>query len=184
MIDLSKRIMQDSITVHGREYRIKTDFRLWLSFGRLLKEKPALTDFDYLYEFDGITPVAPSDRQGGIQEMIKFFNPRQPLPRATRGESAQVVDFNQDSDLIFAAFMECYGINLLKADMHWHEFLALFRGLHETKLNEVMGYRGFDENDKTGYTECMKELRNAWALEAELTEKEKDDLKEFNEAFG
>ena len=116
--------------------------------------------------------------------MIKFFNPRQPLPRATRGESAQVVDFDQDSDLIFAAFLECYGINLLKADMHWHEFLALFRGLHGTKLNEVMGYRGFDENDKTGYTECMKELRNAWALEAELTEKEKDDLKEFNEAFG
>lgn len=184
MIDLSKRILQNTISVHGTEYWIKTDFRLWLSFGRLMREKPNLTDFDYLYEFDGIEPKAPFDRQGGIEELIKFFNPGQSLPRPCKDGDAKVIDFRQDSDLIFAAFMECYGINLLKADLHWHEFLALLKGLHGTKMNEVMGYRSFDENDKTGYTECMKELRTSWELEPELTEKERKNLEEFNEAFG
>lgn len=187
MLNLSKRILQNTITVNRTEYKIKTDFRLWLPVGRLLKEKPLVTDFDYLYEWDGLRPAAPEtaeDRQEGIEELIKFYNPPQPLPRSTGGNNnAAVVDFEQDSDLLYAAFMECYGINLLKADLHWHEFLALFRGLHGTKMNEVMGYRSYDENDKTSWEESMRQLRDAWALEAELTEAEKESVAGFNEAF-
>ena len=145
MIDLTKKRMQSSVLVGGRDYAIKTDFRWWLCFARTLKESRLLADFDFMYE----NANAPEDRGAGFEERARFYNPPSPLPRPDGSGGERVVDFAQDADLIFAAFMEQYGIDLTEADLHWHKFLALFRGLHGTKMNEVMGYRCYDEGDKT-----------------------------------
>ena len=145
MIDLTKKRMQSSVLVGGRDYAIKTDFRWWLCFARTLKESRLLADFDFMYE----NANAPEDRGAGFEELARFYNPPSPLPRPDGSGGERVVDFAQDADMIFAAFMEQYGIDLTEADLHWHKFLALFRGLHGTKMNEVMGYRCYDEGDKT-----------------------------------
>lgn len=44
-----------------------------------------------------------------------------------RGERA--FDFVQDGDLIYASFMEAYGVDLTVSDMHWWKFMALLRNL-------------------------------------------------------
>ena len=186
MLDLSKKVLPDSIEVGGKDYKIKTDFRLWLSFDRLLKKEPRLSDFDYLYEFDGLTPICPEDRQAGLDALLKFYNPPSPLPRSDGQKGEPVFDFFQDADLIFAAFLERYGIRLTQADLHWHEFLALFRGLKDTKLNDVMGWRSFEPDGSKGmekWNERMNELKRAWALETEITEADKKALDAFNARF-
>lgn len=187
MIDLSKRVLPDSVEVGGKDYKIKTDFRLWLSFGRLSRENPRFGDFDYLYEYDGLEAVAPQDRKAGFEALKEFYDPKCPLPRPTGGGSSErVVDFEQDADLIFAAFWQFYGIRLTTADLHWHEFLALFRGLKDTKLNDVMGWRAFEPDNSKGmekWNKSMGELKRAWALDSYFTKEDLETLDAFNARF-
>lgn len=178
MIDLSKKTLQSSVLVDGKDYPIRTDFRWWLCFARTLKSAKALPEFDFIYE----NANAPADRKAGLSALMEFYNPPAPLPRPD-GSGGKVVDFEQDADLIFAAFRERYGIDLADDDLHWHKFLALFRGLHGTKLNDVMGYRCYDEGDRTDYKKFMARMRSAWALEEELTEGERAAMERFNGDF-
>lgn len=179
MIDLAKFLLTDSIIVDSKEYKIKTLFKYWLNFEDMVKENHTLNDFDFFYSDLENIP----DREKGFNELVKFYNPKTPLPRSAGQEnSIQVLSFKQDADLIYSAFFEQYGINLVSSNLHWHEFLALLRGLHGTKLNEVMGFRSYEENT-TDYKTAMKELKEAWRLEPELTIEEKRDLEKFNETF-
>ena len=179
MIDLSKKTLQSSVLVDGKDYPIRTDFRWWLCFARTLKSAKALPEFDFIYE----NANAPADRKAGLSALMEFYNPPAPLPRPDGSGGGKVVDFEQDADLIFAAFRERYGIDLADDDLHWHKFLALFRGLHGTKLNDVMGYRCYDEGDRTDYKKFMARMRSAWALEEELTEGERAAMERFNGDF-
>lgn len=105
--------------------------------------------------------------------MRAVFFLRLKLPRSI-GESfgGKILDYEIDADLIYAAFYEQYGIDLLATDshghvvqIHWHIFLALLSGLHNTKLNEVMNCRCWTGDTKTEYGKQMQKLRNAWELE-------------------
>ena len=64
--------------------------------------------------------------------------------------------------------------------MHWHKFLALLSGLHNTKLNEVMSWRCWDGDTKTEYGKQMAKLRAAWELPPENQEEIDRDLEAFN----
>ncbi len=178
MTDLSKKKMQDSVLVNGEDHAIRTDFRYWLCFARTLKGAKSTDEFDFMYEGE-----PPADRGAGFKGLAEFYNPPAPLPRPDGSAGGKVVDFEQDADLIFAAFYERYGIDLTEKDLHWHKFLALFRGLHDTRLNEVMGYRCHDEGDKTDYKKFMTKMKSAWALEEELTESERAAVERFDGEF-
>ena len=189
MIDLSKVKLPDCIKVAGSFFTIKTDFRLWLNFSRIVNTKGAVVDdVDFIYT-DTIPPV--ENKKGAFEKLLEFFQPKAVLPRPT-GESSgsKVLDYEIDADLIYAAFYEQYGIDLLATDnsghaiqMHWHKFLALLSGLHSTKLNEVMSWRSWTGDTKTEYGKQMQKLRNAWELPEEKDEKVQEDLEKFNALF-
>jgi len=61
--------------------------------------------------------------------------------------------------------MQQYGINILEKDLHWHDFLALFYGLRETKINDIMSARYYTKPGKSK-RDPMEEMREAWKLEA------------------
>lgn len=178
MLDLTKKKMRDSVEIGGVYYPVRTDFRYWLCFARTLRGARLPDEFDFMYEGD-----PPADRGAGIAALAEFYDPPTPLPRPDGSAGGKVVDFEQDADLIAAAFMEQYGIDLTEKDLHWHKFLALFRGLHGTKLNEVMGYRCHDEGDRTDYKRYMARMKSAWALEEELTESERAAVERFDGEF-
>jgi hypothetical protein len=96
------------------------------------------------------------------------------------GEKA--TDYDVDAEYIFAAFLELYGIDLVESNMHWYKFLALFKGLHGTKLNEIIGYRLYENTSgkRDAYTRQMEKLRRAWELPQ--TEDEHDEALEAFEA--
>jgi len=186
-MDLSKITLPSSVEVEGIFYPIKTDFRYWLMFARLLEDEKAVIDeADFLYE-----GLIPQDKKEGFNKLVEFYSPKKELPRNLGGSSGEkVIDYDIDADYIYAAFMEVYGIDLMATDkqgkiipMHWHKFLALFSALHDTKLNEIIGYRSYDENDKTEYKDNLKKLKQMWALPRKLTEKDQEDLNKFNALF-
>ncbi len=179
MIELKKARLPESVEVDGSLYPIHTSFKYWLRFTELLADRntpPA--DFDFIYS----TEKKPQSRMDGLIALIQFCSPPQILPHTDKleGSSEKVVDYAIDADYIFAAFMEQYGIDLVESDMHWYKFQALFKGLHSTKLNEIIGYRLWENTGgkRDAYTRQMEKLKNAWEIPQEPDE-EDEDLKAF-----
>lgn len=177
MIDLTQSSLPNTVNVNGREYSIYTDFRVWLRFERALKNSHGEGVLDISYLFKNERPIYTN-----IKSLLEFCRPKRDLPRPVRGTSsdAVVLDFDVDADLIYAAFIQQYGIDLIDVpELHWHKFLALLHGLKGTRLDEVMGYRCY-ERQKNKDIDPYEELRDAWAIEPALTPDEEADLEAFN----
>ena len=181
MLDLTKAILPSSITVGGRTYKIKTWYKLWIRFLEICRKPDELKDFDFLFQDE-----IPEDKEQAFMELQKFASPEHTLPRPTSDGGGKVIDYTHDSRLIYAAFMQQYGIDLIDGpELHWWKFLALMEGLHGTKLNDVMEARMYDPNDRTTYDESKKKALAAWTLEGlENTENMDEAERKFNESFG
>lgn len=178
MIELKKARLPESVEVDGSLYTIHTSFKYFLRFIELLANKDIKPhDFDFMYK-----SKKPQDRESGLIALVQFCNPPQILPHTDKLESSgeKAVDYTIDADYIFAAFMERYGIDLVESDMHWYKFQALFKGLYDTKLNEIIGYRLWENTSgkRDAYTRQMEKLKTAWELPQESDE-EDEDLKAF-----
>jgi hypothetical protein len=146
--DLSKtratRKRPGSVAVAGKGHPIRTEFCHWLSYDKKLREGGLRPDeLDWLYlPFDEGGRGAPGDRRAGWRELHAFYLDEQPLPRSVGPRPGAIAfDWLVDSDLIYAAFMERYRINLIEEDLHWHDFLSLFRALLGPSLNDVARVR-------------------------------------------
>ena len=170
MLDLKCRGLPNAIEVYGQVFLLNTDFRPWLQYPGIIRE-------DLRELFTDRTP--PLLTREVIEQLDCFYMPPAELPR---GSSAGVplVDWDLDADLIYAAFMQAYSIDLIETGMHWHKFLALFSALpEETLMVKIMSYRAYAGQDKD-----MLELRDKWALPERLNEEEQQAVDEFNELFG
>ena len=59
-----------------------------------------------------------------------------------KADGKRVTSFEQDAPLIRAAFMQVYGINLWRDELHWFEFTELLQGIPEgSRYSEVIGIR-------------------------------------------
>lgn len=162
MIDLKKAVLPEAVEVDGRTYPVHTSFKYWLNFlEQIGNKKNPPTAFDFMYKCD-----KPESRLNGLMALIAFCNPTQELPRTDSSVSEKAMDYAIDADYIYAAFMERYGIDLVESDMHWYRFQALLKGLHDTKLNEIIGYRMWENSGgrRDAYTRQMEKLRAAWTL--------------------
>jgi hypothetical protein len=159
MIDFSRADRQrpSSVWTHEVEYPIKTGFYHWINFGQLIEGQKtiALEKVNFLYQWK-----IPEDSEAGFQELFKFYENRQPLPRPA-GKASGVIpyDWKMDSEYIYAAFMQQYRIDLITIDLHWFDFCALFNGLVSTKLNDIISAR--HSKEKKG---PLAEMRYAWEI--------------------
>ena len=53
-------------------------------------------------------------------------------------------DFEIDSDLIYASMFSQYGVEIDKEKIHWFKFIAMFKCLKDTELNDLIYYRTVD----------------------------------------
>ncbi|MBR1722451.1 MAG: hypothetical protein IJ727_08255 [Treponema sp.] len=176
MVSLTKAGAPETVRVDGAFFAVKTDFRYWIRFSQMLKEKHPFSDYDFLYQSE-----IPEDRAAGFNALTEFFLDKKELPKVRNGsDGTRAFDYGLDAGLIFAAFYELYRIDLTEARLHWHKFRALMDGLHGTKFNEVMGYRLYNPNEKTDYKKAMMELQEMWELPEELTEEEQKAIDDFD----
>ena len=177
--------LPDQIQAGGKFFLIHTDFRKWLAFSQMIAQKDTkLGDLDFIYADE--VPALELKKEA-FEKLLEFYHPQAELPRASGSSKEKVLDYVLDSQLIFSAFLEQYKIDLTATDesghfiqMHWHKFLALLSGLHNTKLNEVMSWRCWDGDTKTEYGKQMAKLRAAWELPPENQEEINRDLEAFN----
>ncbi len=179
MIDLAKKVLPSAVEADGFFYAVKTDFHYWIRFSQMVKEKHIPVDFDFLY--DG---KIPPDRMKGIDALTAFCYPHRELPRVLQesgNDDTICYDYAVDSDLIFSAFIQQYGINLIESSMHWYEFRALFDGLQGTKFNEVVKYRLWQRppGKLSEYDRYMQRMQESWRIVPDATEEERKVMNNF-----
>ena len=158
------RARQDSVWVHGVEYKIRTEFWRWINYENMRKQEGiSLQWFNMFYK-----GRAPDDKMAGVTELDKFMLDEQPLPHAEHCEKSDITtwDWVADSEYINAKFLEVYGIDLeAENEMHWHRFLGLFRAIlmDITGIMSARQHRSEDErSDGDTYDKSMERQRSAW----------------------
>ena len=107
------------------------------------------------------------------KQSIEFDRKGNPLP--VQKEHKQVIDFEKDTDYIFASFQQAYNINLYKEQgkLHWYEFKALLNGLpSDTMMQRIIQIRLWEpsKGDSEETKQAMRELQRTYALDEEVEE--------------
>lgn len=176
MIDLTKKGLPNVVEINGNSYSIYTDFRVWMRFVNETKRlrKGEYIDIRYIFKND-------FPRQCDIRQLFSFCYPPSELPRRKRN-SEVLFDYEIDVDYIYSAFLSQYGIDLIEIEeLHWHKFLALFRGLKDDEIMcKIMAYRGYEKAD--GKKDHALEMKEAWRIEY-TTPEEQEELEKFSSLF-
>lgn len=180
MMDLTKRGLPNVVEINGSLYSIYTDYRLWMRFEIEVSKMKQGKEINVSYLFKNKMP-----NHCDLRELFVFSRPQSVLPRPIGNSNAIALDYEIDADLIYAAFLGQYGIDLADIEeLHWHKFLALLKGLNSnTKLREVIGYRCYEKNNNKN-RDVYEEMRMAWEIEPPMSEEDSEELEEFSRIFG
>lgn len=178
----------------GKQYEIRTDFRNWIRFELLFTDwdVPMRDKKNALLRI--IFSVVPPDPN--LWEFILWFykcgkEAREVKSAKTKGAKAKataaVYSFEHDDGYVYSAFLEVYGLDLTAVEyLHWWKFKALFRGLHDCKFTDIMGYRAEDLYEAPDYRKkFLRDMKKLYALPRSLSEQQKiEELKRLKERVG
>ena len=176
-MNLAIKGLPNVVEINGSLFSIHTDFRAWMRFENEVARMGRDDKIDVSYLFKGDMPY-----QCSVYDLFSFSRPRSELPRHKGHSWVISLDYEIDSDYIYAAFLSQYGIDLVDVEhLHWHKFLALVKGLKEDEvIRKIMSYRNYEKTDSK--KDIYMELRRAWEIDR-MTEEEKEELEEFMRIF-
>ena len=176
MIDLTKKGLPNIVEINGVPYSVYTDFRKWMQFEIDVGKLRPGENMDVTYLFKNQYPASCN-----LSDLFVFSRPQCILPRSTGRSDVIALDYKVDADYIYAAFMSKYKIDLCDIEeLHWHKFLALFKGLKDEMICDIMHYRCYEpDNSKR---DVYSELREMWRIERESPGEQVERIK-FNSYF-
>ena len=132
-----------------------------------------LTDAQKIYlTVTSVSDAPPS--QGTFELIVHELFP----PKKKEASDTKTMDFEQDAGLIYAAFLQTYGIDLyaVRNQMDWRIFVALLKGIPEnTELSRVIKIRGMKVPERTKenseYVDSIIKAKRAVALDEPIAVK-------------
>ncbi len=182
-------LLTDSLPVEFLQYRVKTSYKQVLKLFKAMQD-PQLTES----EQNALTIMLFFDepKAQDLPQLIKFVSwylsrgkesPEQASALCgKKKQKPRTFDLLIDENLIYCAFLQVYGIDLLEQDLHWWVFMELVDGLPDgTRLSEIMKLRGMEPpkltKDNAEQVAEFKEMQKRVALEPLKSYSEKlDDL--------
>lgn len=180
MLAISQEELPTRIIADDLEIPVSADFRSWIKADLIMKDRqiPKEAKLPVICQYIGLDlsrlNVTIPDLWAGI---FKFYMCEQePRGEAVSSSSATAYRFDCDWWLIYAAFIQQYGINLLTADLHWFEFRALLDGLTEqTQFIKVVQARLRDTSRLKGEEKAQAEkLKRYWKVPDDSVQEERD----------
>ena len=162
--------LPNGVWVRGHYYKLDLDFRNVLNLIDTLARNDL---FDDARDYRALKCIMKRPKKGVLNAAKALLFPASQKPASKE----RITDFVQDADLIRAAFMQVYGINLFRDRLHWLEFSALLAGLPEgNRYSEVLGIRARPMPKATKYNEEERKwLAKAKAdLALKLTDEERE----------
>lgn len=143
------------LNVGGTDCPINPGFRTVLRCYEIQGNKTELPEKDLIRMLCLIYKKERLFSEAHIDQMFWFFScgrekKKKSFPRKIAGiNNKQPFDFAEDADLIYAGFLQQYGIDLQEEDMHWWKFMILLENLgSDTRLSRIMEYRTVDTASK------------------------------------
>lgn len=162
------------VKVDGKYYRLKLDFRNVLDFMDVLARDDLFPGAKMYLALKRIMKRPP-------QQCEKLFLAVNELlfPEHDEKKREKITDYLQDADLIRAAFLQSYGINLYRDKLHWLEFIELMSCLPGgSRYADVLSIRVREIPPATQYNQKERE----WLLKAKescalkITDKERERI--------
>lgn len=199
MISLTEKL-NHSIEYHGKFYPVNLAFDNVLRFYEMLDDELLDNEYKFLAAFKMFFgDNAPQDTKfivTGTDALIRYIGQQSYGASGNNKdiggnelESIKYYSYTKDSEAIFASFMQCYHINLVRElykpvqqRLHWDEFKALFNGLSEdTYIMRIIDIRRRTTDGLEGESlAALQEAKDYFALEtqfnAQTQEKRADDL--------
>lgn len=170
--------LPDYVEIGGEPFSINTDFRVWIKL-ELMFSDDVPEDYKLPIALETVYPVIPPDVNEAAEALLAFYAGGVRVKKGKGGKPSRkkrIYSFEHDSDCIYAAFLQAYGIDLADAHMHWFKFRALFAALPDDCLmSKIMGWRAMEitkempDSAKKRY----RELKEAYRLPLSQTEEEK-----------
>lgn len=180
-----------SVIVDNIDTDIVSDFRTSILFEQLMKDNSVNDDVKIELALNLFFPnqyiINTAD---AVNKIIWFYGGGKDIKESSNKSSnssknANIYDFEQDADYIYAAFMEQYKIDLADIDyLHWWKFKSLFYGLNkDIQLSKIMFYRSIELTDDMTKNErkFYRDMKKLYALEDMRSEEEKEQ--DFNDCL-
>lgn len=159
---------------------LSADFRNMIQVDLILREQNTSEAEKIIAALSQLYPQIPSDMNKAIAGLQWFYARGATEAGGKEGTAKKPAkrsfSFEQDANLIYAAFYATYGISLTTVEfLHWWEFMALFEGLPEdTLIRRVMYWRTAEpaELSKEERKHILK-MRSLFPLE-DSTQKDMD----------
>ena len=155
------------VRLNRRSWRLRTDFRQVLRALDMLGDArlmPSLrTEAALRQLIHGRLPGTQPERQALLDTVLALL-----CPASGKGGSKQVMSMEQDADMIRAAFLQVYGIDLTRARLHWCIFRELLGCIPTgTRLSDVIDIRTRPLPTPNKHNaESIRQLREAKAFYA------------------
>lgn len=175
--------LSNYIEIDGIKYRMKLDFRNVLRMMDVMDRKDILPMArDYL-ALKCVMRRPPKDCKKVLYYVCRFL-----FGENKHTEEKRVTSFSQDADMIRAAFMQEYGINLFRDKLHWFEFTAFLYNLpNGSKYTEIVNIRGREIPPATKYNKAEREAlikaQAAYAIEYSEEERERNYSNSLKRVF-
>ena len=149
-----------------------------MDFGILQREDLLAESRNYL-SLKCIMPKVPNNVAEAMKAVNNLLFPAKEKEKKSEDKGQKVTDYDQDADMIRAAFLQSYGINLWREKLHWFEFTALLANLPEgSRYTDVVSIRIRPLPEPTRYNAKERE----WLIDAKLRYALEMSEKEMEEA--
>lgn len=180
--------LPSSLEICDVQCPIRTDVKTWLKFSQLISTE--MTPKTVADMFALVFYELPPNFMAAFDALGKFYSHSDKTAQADKKkatEQKRVFDFDFDGDLIYAAFLQQYRIDLCMQPLHWWQFKALFNCLsEETQFVKVMQYRSMnlaeikDKKQRSFY----RKMKQAYRLPDNRSEAQKEaDMNDALSAF-
>ena len=153
--------LPDSVTVDGKRYKLELDFRNVLDLMETLNRDDLIPEARAYKALKCVLRRVPRDYINILAEVRKLL-----FGHSGASDGKKLTDFQQDADLIRAAFRQEYGIDLYREKVHWIEFTCLLANLPEgNRYSEILGIRARPMPKATKYNAEERQ----WLAKAKAT---------------
>lgn len=173
--------LPDCVEIDGEAFHINTDFRVWVKIELLFSD-----DVPEGYRLPLALGLAfdtiPENKEEAAEALLAFYSGGKITEKKASGKkkksrrNRRIYSFEYDSEYIYAAFLQAYGIDLADVKMHWFKFKALFAALpDECLMSKIMGWRALEitKDMPEASRKRYAELKDAYRLPLSQTEEEK-----------
>ena len=166
--------LPDKVEVDGRKYKLDLDFRNVLRMIEIMSREDLLSEARNYLALKCVMRRVPRNVGQAMTAVSAILFPK---TKKKGNKGPKLTDYTQDADLIRAAFLQCYGINLWREKLHWFEFTGLLAGLPEgSRYIDIVGIRAKPLPEPTKYNakerQWLIEAKQRYAIEKTAKEEE------------